>query len=76
MPRRKPSASQIQALEDVRDHGDPWARVHGQSQHGGWSSVMGVLERKKWVTYAALPNGHDGYKLTPAGQAVLEKHKD
>ena len=42
--------AQLQALEDVERCGDPWARVHGMSQHGGWASVMRILvHERRWI---------------------------
>lgn len=82
MKKPKISAPQMQALEDVRDHGDPWRRVRGQSQHGGWSSVMRVIEYKRgWVkrkpgeyrraTPTSFASSTSDYVLTPAGVDAL-----
>lgn len=49
----KPSPSQLQALEDIAAHGDPYYRVQGQAQHGGWASVMNVLQNRLWARYSA-----------------------
>jgi hypothetical protein len=62
--------SQIQALEDTERHGNPWARVHGQSQYGGWHGVMFVLNRNKWI---ALDEKSGKYKLTDAGRKALRE---
>ena len=59
--------SQLQALEDIRDHGDPWRRVRGQAQHGGWHGVMKVIARKRWAAY----NGDYGWTLTAVGRKEL-----
>lgn len=70
--RRVPklSPAQLRSLEDVRDHGDPWARVFSQSAFGGMNGVMRVLTRNKWIVHARRRNG--GYRLTEAGKAILE----
>jgi hypothetical protein len=48
----KMSDRQRCCLEDVRDHGDPWMRVHGGAAHGGMFKVMNVLEHKqKWIVW-------------------------
>lgn len=63
------SPPQRQALEDIRDSGNPWARVHGQAQHGGWYGVMLVIEhRKKW---ARFDGRRRKWVLTKAGVAAL-----
>jgi hypothetical protein len=64
---KKPTTSQMQALEDTIVCGDPWARVHGQSMHGGWYGVMAVLRRNKWIRASK-----DRYVITRAGQAVYD----
>ena len=62
------SPSQLQALEDVKRSGDPWARVFGQSRHGGWHQVMQVIHlRKKWICRVG-----DRWVLTDAGKQVLK----
>jgi hypothetical protein len=67
---KKLSQPQRQALEDVERHGNPRARVFGQAQHGGWHSVMRVIERQRWARF-------DGRKkkwvLTDAGRAALRE---
>lgn len=69
--RRKPSPSQLQALEDIERHGDPWKRVFGQSQHGGWHRVMLVIEhRAKW---AKFDGRRKKWVLTDAGRAILRQ---
>ena len=43
---------QQRTLEGVRDHGDPWARVHGGAEHGGMFKVMNFLQHKmKWIEW-------------------------
>ena len=69
--RRKLSHAQRQALQDVRRCGDPWARVRGQSQHGGWHSVMRVLVRNGWVRLVRSESG--GWVLTDEGAAALDE---
>lgn len=65
----RPTVSQMQALEDTIAHGDPWARVFGQAQHGGWSGVMTVLSRNRWVRYNERTRKH---VITKAGQKVYD----
>jgi hypothetical protein len=65
------SVPQIQALEDVERSGNPWARVHGQAQHGGWSALMRFLEHKqKWIVFR-----RNRYQLTAAGKAALARER-
>jgi len=63
------SPSQLQALQDVKRTGNPWQRVFGQSQHGGWNSVMRVLWRMKWIK----TDRADRYVLTEAGRKALKE---
>jgi hypothetical protein len=70
MSVKKLSRSQIQALEWTRDYGSPSHGVFGQSQHGGWSGVMAVLNRNKWVIYDEKSGK---YKLTDAGRKALRE---
>ena len=65
---KKPTRSQLQALEDIEKHSNPYFRVHGQSQHGGWHSVMRVLERNAWTRYHMKAGK---WVLTDAGRAAL-----
>lgn len=58
--------SQRQALEDIRTHGDPYRRVRGQSQHGGWHGVMRVILRRRWARHGA-----SRWRLTVAGAREL-----
>lgn len=66
-PRLRPTPSQIQALEDIERHGNPWYRVRGQSQHGGWQSVVGVIQRAGWA--CSSPS----WALTETGREVLKR---
>jgi hypothetical protein len=67
----RPSSPQLQALQDTRDHHDPWCRVRGMSQHGGWYRVMLVLEhRRKWVRYV-----RQRWELTAEGARVLRQEE-
>jgi hypothetical protein len=60
------TGAQRQAMEDVERHGDPWHRVLGQAQHGGWHGVMRVLQRKRWITFV-----RGKWALTRAGKDAL-----
>lgn len=65
------TSSQRQALEDVEKHDDPWHRVRGQAQHGGWAGVMQVLvHRKKWIEFVSRK-----WELTEAGREALKKER-
>jgi len=61
------TASQRQALEDVRDYNDPWHSVKG-SQHGAWPRLMAVLTRHKWCRYDTRQRC---WLLTRAGARAL-----
>ena len=62
--------SQRQALEDVKKHGDPWFRVYGQAQHGGWNGVLRALLRKGFLKFT-----RGTWVVTEAGRAALKKEK-
>jgi hypothetical protein len=68
-PTKKPTRSQMIALEDTINAGDPWARVYGQSMHGGWHGVMSVLQRNKWIRYDEQKKK---FVITAAGQAAYD----
>jgi hypothetical protein len=63
------SAPTKQALEDIHDSGDPWARVRGRSQHGGWSNVVAKIQKSGWAVYSE-PRGR--WELTAEGKKVLK----
>jgi hypothetical protein len=67
---KRPTASQRQALEDIERHGDPWARVHGQSQHGGWNGVMCVIKRENWAFFS---EDSQKWELTEDGKKALKE---
>jgi hypothetical protein len=68
---RRPSPSQLQALEDIERCGDPWARVVGMSKMGGWHRVMLVIEyRAKWARYDGR---RKKWGLTAAGESALRQ---
>jgi len=71
---RVPTPQQLQALEDIECHGDPWHHVFGMSQHGGWHRVMLVVEhRAKWARY---DKRRERWHLTNAGKAVLRRARE
>lgn len=62
------TASQFQALEDISRTGNPWARVRGKSQYGGWSGVIHVITREEWAHFS------DGrWVVTEAGTAAMKQ---
>jgi hypothetical protein len=63
---KRPSVAQRQALEDIRDHGDPLHRVRGRAQHGGWDGVMRVITRERW----AWNDGTEWVMTTMGAQAL------
>lgn len=70
MTTKRISASQRQALEDIERYGDPWARVVGQSQHGGWYRVMLVIvHRRMWARYDGR---RKRWVLTAEGRRALK----
>jgi hypothetical protein len=66
---KRPTPSQMQALEDTIAGGDPWGRVFGQSQHGGWHGVMCVLNRNEWIRYDKRKKK---YVITSAGRSAYD----
>lgn len=62
--------SQFQALEDIERYGDPFVRVHGQSQHGGWFRVMMVINRNGWAE-----SGKRRWTLTTKGRSAMRAHR-
>lgn len=70
--RVRVSDSQLQALEDVERCGDPWARVFGQSQHGGWNGVMRVVQHeRRWIRHTGKR-----WVLTAAGDVALRAERE
>jgi len=65
----KLSAPTRQALEDIQRSGDPWARVFGQSQHGGWNAVMSKIRREGWARY---DEASERWELTAEGKKALK----
>ena len=67
------SPAQRRALEDVRDHGTPYWRVRGRSQHGGMASVIRIVRARGWaevINYDA-EGERNVWRLTDAGRAAL-----
>ncbi len=65
------TASQYQALEDIKRSGNPWARVRGQAQHGGWASVIHVIKREGWARLDA----HE-WSVTDVGEAAMKQYEE
>lgn len=63
--------SQYQALEDIARSGDPWARVKGQAQHGGWAGVIHAIQREGW----ARRDAHE-WSVTEAGKAAMRQYEE
>jgi hypothetical protein len=67
--RKKVSPAQLRALQDTRDHGNPWYSIYGQSAHGGMHGTMMVISvHNKWVWH----NGKT-WVLTKEGKKVLKE---
>jgi hypothetical protein len=66
----RPTFAQVRALQDIRDHGDPTARVHGRSAHGGLQGTLAVIVRKRW---AYRQSHDDAWVLTDAGVTLLRE---
>lgn len=65
------TAAQYQALEDIVRYGNPWARVHGQAQHGGWFGVMRVLDREEWARFQ-----NERWLVTDGGFAAMKQYDE
>lgn len=71
---RPMTALERTVAERVRDGVDPWhGRVGGSRKVSG---ALGRLQRKGFVTYGYLPDGHVGYSLTELGTSWLGGGKD
>ena len=69
---KPPSRSQLHALEDTARCGNPYARVLGQSAHGGMSGTMAVLQRNRWIVFNTETRL---WEVTPAGRAVITRSR-
>jgi hypothetical protein len=61
-----PTQAQLRALGSIEQHGDPWFRVHGMAEHGGFQGTLKVIMRRRW---ARCVRGK--WSLTAAGELVL-----
>lgn len=70
MKDRKLSAAQLSMLRSIRDHGDPWAKIRGQSAHGGAHGTLVSLTRRGLIEFD--DGGHGGWEATAAGISALK----
>lgn len=67
---KKLSASQLRALQGIRDHGNSAHGLWGASQFGGWNNTHDWLVKHKLSI--CIPNGSKQREvLTKYGEAVL-----
>lgn len=67
------SAPMIRMLEDVRDHGESFRRIHGNSQHGGAGATYRSLVKRGLILRPAAGTSKD--RITQAGRDALEYYR-
>lgn len=64
---KKPSATQVRALQSIAVHGNPGFHVFGQSAHGGANGTQRSIIQRGWAR--CTPSG--GWCLTQAGKELI-----
>lgn len=70
----KLTPSKIAMLQSVRDHGNGFHHVRGNSQFGGCGQTMYSLKRAGFALFS-VKELDGGDCLTDAGRAALEAHE-
>lgn len=68
MSHYPPSDAMLAMLRSLRDSGDPFRHLSGQSAMGGAEGTRAALVRRRWMVSTTA-----GWHITEAGLAALTK---